>query len=423
MSVALENVGRLAEWGKRHGGADAASGVVSPIASVGIIGAGVMGAAIAAAHVRHRLPVILSDIDPEKLDRVPAAVAAELASYSDSAVGQESPRHGDDRLETLVRTTTSAVEAARCDLVLEAIVETLPAKQRLFEQLREHLDGCRILASNTSTIPLQRLARGAAEPSRFCGLHFLHPVPQRPLVEIVRGAWTSADTIATAVAHVRRIGRMTIVVEDGPGFVVNRLLFPYLSAGLELLSEGVPAEAIDATAVAFGMALGPLHLMDEIGLDTTLQAGWVLATAFPERVAPSPLLVSMIKAGRLGRKSGAGFFAYPAASSVETEIPHVAMPNERLAHRLILPMLLEATRILEEGKVRDVRAIDLAAVFGLGFPAQEGGLLWWADAIGLDNIRSRLQSFHDHGGLYRPTPMVEGLASSGGRFYRRELLR
>ena len=122
---------------------------------------------------------------------------------------------------------------------------------------------------------------------------------------------TSGDTIATAVAHVRRIGRMAIVVEDGPGFVVNRLLFPYLGAGLELLREGVPAEAIEGAAADFGMAIGPLRLMDEIGLDTTLQAGWVLAAAFPERIAPSPLLVSMIKAGRLGRKTGAGFFAYP----------------------------------------------------------------------------------------------------------------
>ena len=140
-------------------------------------------------------------------------------------------------------------------------------------------------------------------------MHFCHPVRQRPLVEIVRGPQTSQRTIAAAVAHVQGIARMPIVVEDGPGFVVNRLLFPYLSEALELLREGAPVDAIERAAAEFGMAMGPLRLMDEIGLDTILQAAWVLAAAFPERIVSSPLLVSMVKAGRLGRKTGAGFFS------------------------------------------------------------------------------------------------------------------
>ena len=211
------------------------------------------------------------------------------------------------------------------------------------------------------------------------------------MVEVVRGKRTGEDTIATVVAHVRRIGRMPIVVEDGPGFVVNRLLFPYLGAALEMLREGVPAEAIERAAAEFGMALGPLRLMDEIGLDTTLQAGWVLAAAFPERIAPAPLLVSMIKAGRLGRKAGLGFFAYPKAEPMLDAAARKLIdrwadapgeptaPGGRLASRLLSPMLSEATRILAEGKVRDARAIDLAALFGLGFPADKGGLLWWGN--------------------------------------------
>ena len=189
-------------------------------------------------------------------------------------------------------------------------METLPAKLQLYAQLQRHLGPQTILASNTSTIPLQRLGRGLADASRFCGLHFCHPVQQRPLVEIVCGPQTSDATIAAAVAHARRIDRMPMVVQDGPGFVVNRLLFPYLNEALELLREGVPAESIERAAAEFGMTIGPLRLMDEIGLDTTLQAAWVLGAAFPERVVSSPLLVSLVKAGRLGQKTGAGFFSY-----------------------------------------------------------------------------------------------------------------
>ena len=169
-------------------------------------------------------------------------------------------------------------------------------------QLREHLAGHAILATNTSTIPVRRIAEKLPEASRFCGMHFFHPVRQRPLVEVVRGADTGDRAIASVVSHAWNIGRMPIVVEDGPGFVVNRLLFPYLGEALELLREGVSAESIERAAAEFGMALGPLRLIDEIGLDTTLHAGWVLGSAFPERIASSPLLVSMVKAGRLGQR-------------------------------------------------------------------------------------------------------------------------
>jgi 3-hydroxyacyl-CoA dehydrogenase/enoyl-CoA hydratase/3-hydroxybutyryl-CoA epimerase/3-hydroxyacyl-CoA dehydrogenase/enoyl-CoA hydratase/3-hydroxybutyryl-CoA epimerase/enoyl-CoA isomerase len=261
------------------------------------------------------------------------------------------------------------------------------------------------------------------------------------VVEIVRGPRTSDETIAAATGHVRRIGRMPIVVRDGPGFLVNRLLFPYLGEALELLREGVPADAIERAATEFGMAIGPLRLMDEIGLDIALQAGWVLAAAFPERIVSSPLLVSMVKAGRLGQKAGAGFYAY-GKRSVKGDSPIFAdtkigtvpdraideiigrwidstgkQSSETIACRLVLPMLLEATRILEEGKVGDPRDIDLAVLFGLGFPADKGGLLWWADALGPQRILGMLSSPRTIEDRNRPTPMLETLAKTDGRFY------
>ena len=299
----------------------------------------------------------------------------------------------------------------------------------LYAQLQGHLGTHTIVASNSSTIPVQRLAGGLAEASQFCGMHFFHPVRQRPLVEIVCGPQTSPQTIATAVAHVQGIARIPIVVEDGPGFVVNRLLFPYLSEALELLREGRPIDAIEGAAAEFGMAIGPLRLMDEIGLDTILHAAWVLSAAFPERVVSSPLLVSMVKAGRLGRKTGAGFFGHggptsgivsgPADAAVaELLAPWIDAPPrtapENIACRLVLPMLLEATRLLEEGKVHDpVTSIRPCCLGWDSRPkkaAYSGGPTNWEPSGSLPCF-SRWPRW----GPAEPTPLLRTLAETGGR--------
>ena len=423
MTLAQDNVRRLVEWSRQDHFDRLASAASLPIENVGILGAGMMGRAIAAAHVEHQLPVVVSDANESVLAEAVALTVAELPASIRSRI------HG---VSGLVRATADTTEAVRCDLVLESIVESLPAKRQLFAELQAQLASHTIVASNTSTIPIGRLAESFADASRFCGMHFFHPVRHRPLVEIVRGPRTSDHTIAAAVAHIRRIGKMPIVVRDGPGFLVNRLLFPYLGEALELLREGVRAEAIERAAAAFGMAIGPLRLMDEIGLDTTLQAGWVLAAAFPERIVSSPLLVSMVKAGRLGRKAGAGFYAYDTSSHpvvtgmAETAVEEIATrwidgrrkpSQESIALRLVLPMLLEATRILEEGAVCDAHSIDLAVLFGLGFPAEKGGLLWWADSLGPDRIVAMLRSHGSMEERSRPTPMLLSLARTGGRFY------
>ena len=424
-NAAIENLRWLAE-GERQDRAIRQRPTSPPkIRSVGIIGAGMMGTAIAAAHVRHRLPVVIHDTDEEALGRATASIAAELAE----AEGGCRPR----AIRRFVHPTAALAEVGRCDLVIESIVESQAAKLRLYAQLQSHLGRHTIVASNSSTIPVQRLAGGLAEASRFCGMHFCHPVPQRPLVEIVCGPQTSPQTIAVAVAHVQGIARIPIVVEDGPGFVVNRLLFPYLSEALELLREGRPIQAIEGAAAEFGMAIGPLRLMDEIGLDTILHAAWVLGAAFPERIVSSPLLVSMVKAGRLGQKTGAGFFWHRGPTSgvvsgaVDPAVAKLLAPwidspppgaPENLACRLVLPMLLEATRLLEEGKVHDPRDIDLAVLFGLGFPAEKGGLLRWADKLGAPRLMTLLQSLATMGPRAEPTPMLRTLAETGGSFYR-----
>ncbi len=427
-NAAIEHVRWIAEW-RRQGQSAESLPIASPkIRSVGIIGAGTMGTSIAAAHVMHRLPVIIHDANPAALDRARASVAAELREAGAHLAPQPFQR--------LLRPTADVSQAARCDLVLECVAESLPVKRRLFSQLREHLAADAVVASNTSTIPIAEMAAGFPDASRFCGLHFCHPVRERPLVELIRGPQTSDRTIAAVLAHARRIDRMPIVVRDGAGFVVNRLLFPYLGEALEMLREGVPPESIEAAAAEFGMAMGPLQMMDEIGLDTILHAAWVLSAAFPDRVVSSPLLVAMVKAGRLGRKTKAGFFSYAdgaeidaggaaATCQVDPALADVIAPwieasarppQNDIGNRLVLPMLLEATRILEEGAVADPRDVDLAVLFGLGFPAAKGGLLWWADGLGARRIAGLVRSLTP-GPRTVPTAMLESLAADGGKFY------
>jgi 3-hydroxyacyl-CoA dehydrogenase/enoyl-CoA hydratase/3-hydroxybutyryl-CoA epimerase/3-hydroxyacyl-CoA dehydrogenase/enoyl-CoA hydratase/3-hydroxybutyryl-CoA epimerase/enoyl-CoA isomerase len=248
------------------------------------------------------------------------------------------------------------------------------------------------------------------------------------LVEVIRGKESSDETIATAVAYCKRIGKMPVVVNDGPGFLVNRLLLPYMNEALELLLEGATIDQVDKAAVKFGMPLGPIALFDMVGLDTAMYAGGVMREAFPERIVASPLLPELVKAGRLGQKTGAGFFKYNAKGKsepdpvVETLIAkhkrgEKKFSNDELIARLFLPMLLEATRALDDQIVRDVRDIDLGLIFGLGFPPFKGGLMFWADTLGAAQIVEMLKALEYVGPRAQPTPRLLEMAKSGGKFY------
>lgn len=431
---ALEHVGQLVEQNRQDAGGSECAAADAAIKSVGIVGAGTMGVSIAAALAKQAVPVVITDNDRRVLAAVHARMTAELAAEMSVERAQEC-------VDRCVQVDIALGPVLRCDLVLEAIVESFAAKSKLFGEIEPQLPPTTILATNTSTIPVGRLAAGLANPDRFCGIHYCHPVRQRPLVEIVCGPKTGAATVATAVAHVKSLGRMPIVVHDGPGFLINRLLLPYLGEGLGLLLEGVPPRLVERAATDFGMALGPLRLLDEIGLDTTLEGGWNLIEAFPERVAASPLLVTLVKHGRMGRKAGAGFFVYPdpaqpdetadafttrqtqADRALDEWIAEWAKPAGRhtphsVTMRLLLPMLLEATRVLEENKVRGPGDVDLAAIFGLGFPASKGGLLWWADTMGPARIMEMLRPMQPIGPRVQPTPLLCRLAREAGRFYR-----
>jgi 3-hydroxyacyl-CoA dehydrogenase/enoyl-CoA hydratase/3-hydroxybutyryl-CoA epimerase/3-hydroxyacyl-CoA dehydrogenase/enoyl-CoA hydratase/3-hydroxybutyryl-CoA epimerase/enoyl-CoA isomerase len=330
----------------------------------------------------------------------------------------------------LVNATTLDAEFKNCDLVIEAVIENLDAKRQLYARIEPQLAADAILATNTSTIPISRLAEGLKNPQRFCGIHFFNPVRQMPLVEVIRGSKTSDETVATAVAFAKSIGKSPIVVNDGPGFLVNRLLLPYMNEALELLLDGADMQQIEKAAQKFGMPMGPFTLYDVVGLDTAFYAGHVMYEAFPDRVVTSPLLPAMVEAKRLGQKTGVGFYKYAGGKKGKGEpdptlesvvAPHRRSPQkfntEQIQNRLFLPMVLEATRILEEKVVRDPRDVDLGLIFGTGFPPFKGGLLFWADQIGAAKIVEMLKPLESLGARAKPTPMLQDLAAKGSGFY------
>lgn len=422
----LINVFFLQDRNKKDPGV-AAGATPAKIESVGVLGAGVMGQGIAAANIKRRLPVALADVSAEVLQRGVGGVLEEV-SYNKATKGPDARRAVE--FAPLLNADTAQNEIAACDLVVEAVVENPAVKQEVLSKLEPRLKETAILASNTSTIPITQLASKLKSPERFCGIHFFNPVRSMPLVEVIRGEKTSDATIATAVAYAKRLGKSPIVVKDGPGFLVNRLLFPYMNESLELLRDGASIASVERAAKSFGMPMGPITLFDVVGIDVALFAGKVMHEAFPDRVVTSPILDDLYQAGRLGQKTGRGFFAYkdkkgkgtpdPAANEIIAKHSRGGseqFSTEQLMMRLFLPMLLEATRALEEGVVRAPQDVDLGLIYGIGFPPFKGGLLFWADTLGAAQIVELLKPYQPLGARYEPTPLLREMAQHGETFY------
>jgi 3-hydroxyacyl-CoA dehydrogenase len=311
-------------------------------------------------------------------------------------------------------------------MVMEAVVEDLEVKRRVFAEIEVRLPDGAVMATNTSSLSVDALAQGLAHPERLCGFHFFNPVHRMPLVEVVRGTRTSDQTMVTAVGLARRLGKTPVVVRDAPGFVVNRILMPYLSEAMTLLGEGYPLTEIDAAMRKFGMPMGPFEVLDEVGLDVANKVGGVLSKAFPDRMAPATPLGTMVAAGRLGRKSGLGFYRHQGKKRTPDPAlrpllgltrPRRASSPELLSERMVLAMINEAARCLEEGVVADAGAVDLAMVFGAGFPPFRGGILRHADTVGLAKVEARLIALRaEKGEHFAPAALLSRLASEGGTF-------
>ena len=426
INAALLNVFFLTDSNKKDQGVDRGAAEPLPIETVGIIGAGIMGAGIGAASVKRGVGVILNDVSHESLRAGGEQVMQEVA-YNKATKAADVKRAIE--FAPLINLAEQATQTGNCDLVIEAIVESAEVKKQLYAQLEPALGEQTILASNTSTLPITSLAADLQHPDRFCGIHFFNPVRQMRLVEVIRGEHSSDQTIASAVAYAKRIGKMPIVVNDGPGFVVNRLLLPYMNEAVAMLSEGVPLQELDRIWRAFGFPMGPFTLFDVVGLDTASACGRTMYDAFPERVEVSPIVPALVKQGRLGQKSGAGFYVYkdrrakgqPDPKTFEIIEPFIRkkreFTKEEITHRIILPTLVEATRVIEEKIARHARDIDLGMIFALGFPAFRGGLLFWADTLGAAKIVEMLKPFEALGKRMEPTDLLLEMAKDNRKFY------
>ena len=433
VATQLVRVFRLGERNRHDSGIDTQTddtpgSAPPPLERPAVVGAGIMGAGIAASHLRAGFAVTLVDVQAEALARNVVGILDEAAW--DRATKRTDPARA-LALAGRLRTATQASALATADLVIESVLERTDIKRQVLTEIEQVVGPDTVIATNTSTNPITKLATALADPSRFCGLHFFNPVRRMTLVEVVRGSATSDHTIEIAVAHAKRLGKCPIVVRDSPGFLVNRLLMPYLHESVEMLREGGEAKRIDRVARSFGMPMGPLELYDMIGLDTAFYAGLVLDDAYGDRIEASPVIPALVRSGRLGRKSGAGFYRYAmqgtrprierpeegVAALIEPyALPARATSDPVIADRLLLPVVLEATRVLDEGIVRDGRDIDLAVIHALGFPAFRGGVLAWADSLGAVEIIRRLEPLADLGIRMHPTPRLIEMARSGGSF-------
>jgi 3-hydroxyacyl-CoA dehydrogenase/enoyl-CoA hydratase/3-hydroxybutyryl-CoA epimerase len=318
---------------------------------------------------------------------------------------------------------------ASAEVTIEAVVEKLAVKQAVLQEWEREAGDDPIFASNTSTIPIARIASAAAQPARVVGMHFFNPVHRMPLVEVIRGERSSDEAIATVFDLARRLGKTPVVVRDAPGFLVNRILAPYLSESVRLLQDGCRIEDVDASMVDFGMPVGPLALLDDVGIDVAIKAGQTLAEAFPKRLPVADNFESLAIAKRLGRKSGRGFYLYKGSTRARPDPSAYGLlnlrtpaesplPPEVLQARLLMPMVNEAAFCLDDGIVPSAAKLDLAMIFGTGFPPFRGGLLRYADELGIDRVVNRLEDLEERlGPRFEPSPLLVRMANDRKKFH------
>jgi 3-hydroxyacyl-CoA dehydrogenase/enoyl-CoA hydratase/3-hydroxybutyryl-CoA epimerase len=360
---------------------------------VHVIGAGVMGGDIAAWSAFRGMTVTLQDRSEELIQ--PALNRAK--SFFEKRI--KDPAAAADAMSRL-RMDVKGDGAADADVVIEAIFENVEAKQALYAELEPKLKAAAVLATNTSSIKIETLCQKLTDPGRLVGIHFFNPVAQLQLVEVVQGASTRPQVVQDALKFTRRLDKLPLPCKSAPGFVVNRILTPYVNEAFFALEEGIPAAVIDRAAVRFGMPLGPVELSDVVGLDVSLHVGRVLSEAF-HRDVPQ-ILVKLVEQKKLGRKSGEGFYRWQDGKAQKDDTSHAPVPPD-LEDRLILPMLNEAVAILREGTVQDADLLDAGAVFATGFAPFRGGPLQYAKDRGVANVTHRLNELADrYGERFRP---------------------
>ncbi len=394
------------------------------VTTVGVLGAGVMGAGIAQACAKAGYKVIVKDIEQKFLDKGKET----FKSLFEKLV--ERKRMTREEVDKIVAETVFTVDYDKlkdCDLIIEAVLEDLDVKQTALANCEASVRNDFIFATNTSSLSVTDIASEAKDPARVVGLHFFNPVHKMPLVEVVRGKKTSDEAVAFAMQVALKLDKTTVITKDSPGFIVNRILAPYLREAAVLTAEGVPIEDIDKAMKSFGMPMGPMALLDEVGLDIAGKVVHVMHEALGERLAPPPLMGQIADLKLLGKKSGKGIYLYdengkPAGVNPDVQalikVPVAKKLPGVIQDRLVLLMVNEAARCLEEGVVATPAQLDLAMIFGTGFAPFHGGPLRYADTEGTDIICQKLEYLSRvRGEAYAPCELLKKLAARRELFY------
>ncbi|MFN7988390.1 MAG: 3-hydroxyacyl-CoA dehydrogenase NAD-binding domain-containing protein [Thermoanaerobaculia bacterium] len=395
---------------------------------LGVLGAGLMGEGIAAVSLSLS-PVVLKDVSEEGLSRAAKGLRKGLDRRVRSGALTRLER---DRQWYGLRPTTRSEDLAGCDLVIEAVFEDLALKRKVLAETEAILSPDAVFASNTSALPIREIAAKAKEPGRVVGMHYFSPVPKMPLLEVVVAEKTAPWAVATARAFGVAQGKTVIVVKDGPGFYTTRILGPFINEAVVLLDEGAAIPALDAALLEFGFPVGPVALLDEVGIDVAAHVSMDLGKAFASRgAAPSATFTRLFDAGYKGRKNAEGFYLYPKdrAPGAPKEVnPAVyeffggavrkRMPVEDLVDRLALLMVNEAAWCLAEGVVASPRDGDAGAILGLGFPPFRGGPFRHVDAVGAEGIVGRMEELAEANGTrFAPAPLLVEMARKGTKFH------
>jgi 3-hydroxyacyl-CoA dehydrogenase / enoyl-CoA hydratase / 3-hydroxybutyryl-CoA epimerase len=409
---------------KKDDGVPPGAAAPRQIRRLGIVGSGFMGSGIAGTAVLNvEVDTRLRDSD---LTRVGKGLKAANRLLSDRLEKRRITRPQYERLSALLSGSTDYSGFQRADLVIEAVFEDLETKRKVLAEVEAQVRPDAIFATNTSTIPIRHIADQARRPERVLGMHFFSPVERMPLLEVIPTTATSPDTIVTAVRFGRRMGKTVIVVADRPGFWVNRILSPYLNEAGHLLQEGVSIELIDGTMTSFGFPVGPVALLDEVGLDVADKAGNVMHEAFGERMKPAGALARMLGGTRLGRKNGRGFYRYKEGHKAGVDrsvypllgVRPTEADDQLVQRRLVYSMLNEAAMACADNVVRSPRDADIGAIFGIGFPAFRGGPLRMIDDLGPGRVVETLYQLQElFGERFRPAPALLDMSRRSGRYY------
>ncbi|WP_298188156.1 fatty acid oxidation complex subunit alpha FadB [uncultured Pseudomonas sp.] len=405
--------------------------VAKDVKLAAVLGAGIMGGGIAYQSASKGTPILMKDIREEGIQMGLAEASKLLGGRV--AKGRMSPAKMAEAL-TAIRPTMSYGDFGAVDIVVEAVVENPKVKQIVLAEVEGVVREDAILASNTSTISINLLAKALKRPENFVGMHFFNPVHMMPLVEVIRGEKSSEVAVATTVAYAKKMGKTPVVVNDCPGFLVNRVLFPYFGGFAKLVSAGVDFVRIDKVMEKFGWPMGPAYLMDVVGIDTGHHGRDVMAEGFPDRMKDDrrSAVDALYEADRLGQKNGKGFYSYeldkrgkqkkvadPAVLDVLKPIvfEQREVTDEDIINWMMIPLCMETVRCLEDGIVDTAAEADMGLVYGIGFPPFRGGALRYIDSIGVAEFVALADKYAELGALYTPTAKLREMAANGQKFF------